>query len=78
MGTQHVRLPSQMPASSVSKSPGGNNRQERKNAESNQKDWKHKADYCGIKQEKKEKKKNSTMFWELESHCSIVGVAKKT
>ena len=76
MGTQHVRLPSQMPASSVSKSPGGNNRQERKNAVSSQEDGKHKADYCGGKQEKEEEK-NSTMFWELEAHCSIVRVAKK-
>ena len=34
---QHARLPAQVPASSVSKSPGGNYRQERKDAVSGQK-----------------------------------------
>ena len=34
---QHARLPAQMPVSGVSRSPGGNNRQERKDAMSSQK-----------------------------------------
>ena len=41
---QHARLPAQMPASGVSRSPGGNNRQERKDGMSSQKDGKHQAD----------------------------------
>ena len=41
---QHARLPAQVPASSVS-SPGGNNRQERKDAVSDPEDGKHQADY---------------------------------
>ena len=36
----HARLPAQVPASSVSKSPDGNNRQERKDAVSGQEDGK--------------------------------------
>ena len=40
----HARLPAQEPASSVSKSPGGNNRQERKDAVSGQEDGKHQVD----------------------------------
>ena len=42
---QHARLPAQVPASSVSKNPGGNHRQERKDAVSGQEDGKHQADY---------------------------------
>ena len=41
----HARLPAQVPASSVSRSPGGNNRQERKDAVSGQEDGKHREDY---------------------------------
>ena len=41
---QHARLPAQVPASSVSKSPGGNERQERKDAVTGQNDGKHQAD----------------------------------
>ena len=42
---QHARLPAPVPASSVSRSLGGNNRQERKDAVSGQEDGKHQADY---------------------------------
>ena len=40
----HARLLAQVPASSVSKSPDGNNRQERKDAVSGQEDGKHQSD----------------------------------
>ena len=41
---QHARIPAQVPASSVTRNPGGNNRQEWKDAVSGQKDGTHQAD----------------------------------
>ena len=58
----HARLPAQVPASSVSRNPGGNNRQERKDAVSGQEDGKHREDYREGKHEngyKREKEKYS-------------------
>ena len=46
----HARLPAQVAASSVSRSPGGKNRQERKDAVSGQEDEKHREDYREGKQ----------------------------
>ena len=40
----HARLPAQVPASSVSKNPGGNSTLERKDAVSGQEDGKHRED----------------------------------
>ena len=75
-----------MPASSVSKGPGGNNRQERKDAVSGQEDGKHREDYRVRKQEHiKEKQcrppqraeRKAMVPWELRAHCSIVRLAKR-
>ena len=41
---QHTRLPAQVPASSMSRNPGGNKGQERKDAVSGQEDGKHRED----------------------------------
>ena len=55
----HARLPAQVPASSVSRNPGGNNRQERKDVVSGQEDGKHREDYREGKHEHKKEKQCS-------------------
>ena len=45
----HARLLAQLPASSVSRNPGGNNRQERNDAVSGQEDGRQRADKEGEK-----------------------------
>ena len=62
----HARLPAQVPASSVSKSPDGNNRQERKDAVSGQEDGKHQT-IAWSKTGARESNMKSTVFrnvWE--------------
>ena len=54
---KHARPPAQMPASRVSRIPGGNNRQERMDALSGREDTRHRADKrVGMKKKKKKKK----------------------
>ena len=50
-GAEATRAAAQMPASSVSRNPGGNNRQERNDAVSGQADGNHREDYRVGKQE---------------------------
>ena len=57
----HARLPAQVPASSVPRSPGDNNRQERKDAVSGQKNRKHQADNRVGKQEHLKGKKSADL-----------------
>ena len=47
----HARLPAQVPASRVPSNPGGNNRQERKDAVSGLKDGNHRADNAWARQQ---------------------------
>ena len=54
----HARLPAQMPASRVSRNPGGNNRQERKDAMSGQKDGNHRADNAWVRQQDRTKRRS--------------------
>ena len=63
----HARLPPQVPASRVTKNPGGNHRQERMDAVSGQGDGKHQEDYREGKQWQwaqggTHKRKHSTVF----------------
>ena len=80
-----MRLPSQMPASSVSKCPGGNNRQERKDAVSGQEDRETTSRLPRGQTGAHEGKTVQTSAtcgdkamvpWEFGAHCSIVCLAK--
>ena len=53
----HARLPAQMPASRVPRNPGGNNRQERKDAVSGQKDGNRGADNTLARQQDRAKRR---------------------
>ena len=55
---KHARLPAQMPASRVSRNPGGNNRQERMDAVPGREDWRHRADKRVGKTTKKKRRAN--------------------
>ena len=52
---KHARLPAQMPASRVSRNPGGNNRQEQMDAVSGQEDRRHRADNAWVRLQKKKR-----------------------
>ena len=84
---QHARFPEQVPASSVSRSPGGNNRQEREGRSArprrretssrqprgqNRSTWRKKSAVF-----RNVWRQNAMVPWEWRTHCSIARLAKR-
>ena len=71
----HARLPAQVPASRVSRNPGGNNRQERMDAVSGQKDGNRGADNAWARQQDRATRRSSAFG--RKPQCEVVSIMKK-